>query len=301
MKKIAIRQVFRKVVESDGLDPDTASLTAADKRRRVDLVNERVAQAWLDAWWPDVMLTEQRQYRATYAAGTTYAADAEVFYEDGDENEAYYLSLQAANTGNTPDYDADTAWWEKVGDTFLRTIDFEQSWETNEIEGVDTQACLFDRDPRLYPATQPLPDVHLYTDGTDSFVLVRTETAPMQPYLRFRPPAPEFSWTTWEPATAYAADDLVYLETYGGETIGKTYKALQSGTNKNPGGEPAYWVAVDFPKFLLTYVKHGVKADLLQEDEGRYKQEAKAAAELDRLHEVLIDARTAPRRAVFRR
>ena len=301
MKRIAIRQVFRKVVETDGLDPDTATLSAADKRRKTDLVNERVEQAWQEAWWPEVMLTEQRQYRPTYAAGTTYAADDEVFYEDGDGNEAYYISLQAANTGNTPDFDDDTAWWAKVGDDFLRTIDFEQSWESNEIEGVDTQACLFDRDPRVYPDTQPLPDVHLYSDGTDSFVLVRTESAPLKPYLRFRPPAPEFSWTAWSDATAYAIDDLAYVETDGGLTIGKTYKALQAGTNKNPVTETAYWVAVDFPKFLLTYVKHAVKADLLEEDEGRYKQEAKAAAELDRLQEALIDARTAPRRAVFRR
>jgi hypothetical protein len=300
MKKIAVRQVFRKIVELEGLDPDRADLSAADKARRADLVNERVEQAWTEAWWPEAMLIERRQYRPTWAVGTTYALDAEVFYEDGDGNEAYYISLSAGNVGNTPSYAADTAYWAKVDDEeFLRTIDFEQSWETNEIEGVDCQACLFDRDPRIYPDTQALPDVHLYSDGDATYVLVRTSDAPTRPYLKFRPPAPEFSWTDWDSTKTYAVGDLVYIEAAAGTVYGNTYKALAASTNKNPATETAYWEKVEFPKFLLGFVKHAVRADLLEEDEGRYREEAKAAAEMERLQETRIDARTGPRRAVY--
>lgn len=82
-------------------------------------------------------------------------------------------------------------------------------------------------------------------------------------------------------------------------STGHTYKALQASTNKDPASETTYWEEVGFPHFLLTYVKHAVGGDLMQEDEGKYKELAKADAELERLYDVKMEAQGQQRQAVF--
>lgn len=283
MKTIAVKGVFRGIVQLRGYDPDTADLSAADKARVAELVNDRVEMAWNAAWWPEAMKVEERQYRATWDDTTTYGVGDEVYYD-----EVYYVSLQAANLDKQPD--TETAWWAEVGEEFLRTIAFEQDGE-NEIAAVDVKACIFDRDPRVYPDTEPLRDVGILEDA----ILVRTEQAPLLPFVRFRPAAPQFSWTAWSATTAYAIGDLCYRD-----TTGHTYKAVAASTDKTPESQTAYWEPVEFPEFLRVYVRHGVRADELKADEGRYKEEARAAEELERLIDVKINQQV-QRKVVFGR
>lgn len=292
MKTVTVKSVFEAILRMRALDPATVSLSAAQTAKHAELINDAVLLGWEHEWWPEIMEVEERQYRPTWDATDNYAEDDEVYYEDGDGDGAYYVSLQDGNVAQTPDYDDDTDYWAKAGDDFVRTIDFDQEGE-NEIGGVDTANCVFDVDPRVYPRRAALEDVILVGRS----ILVKTDTAPLKPWIKYRPPAPEFSLTEWSAATAYAIGDLCYLDTYG-----ETYKALQSSTNKDPYTETEYWEPVEFPWFLRHYVKHAVAGMLLREDEGRYKAQGEAQAWLERMAERIVDAQVpVMRRARFRR
>lgn len=290
MRTCTIKSVFEGIWRLRGIDPDTASLTDGQKAKTAELVNEAMEEAWEDAWWPELMLVERRQWRATWSNATTYAADAEVYHVDADGNEKYWISLQAGNLNKDPD--TETAWWSEVeDDEFIASIAYDQSWEAYLIGGVDTENCLYDRDPRVYEGTEPLRPVEILGDD----IICRADEVPARPYLRFRPLPPQFSWTEWDNTETYAAGDLVYLA-----ATGQSYKSLQAANlNKDPSTQTDYWEQAECPQFLKRYLKHAVAAELTQEDEGRHQEAAVARNILENLQERLIDQRIV-RRATFR-
>jgi hypothetical protein len=297
MKTVAVKGLFEGIVRLLGLDPGTASLTAREKAEIAELVNDRVADAYRAEWWPDLMTVEQRRWRPTYDAAVTYATEEEVFFTGGDGSEKYYRSLVDGNLGHEPDPDGDTAYWHVIlaDDDFEAYIEFEQDGET-EIGDVDVEACLFNEDPRLYPRLSALGPTVI----ENGKIVLLAGAVPTQPWVRFRPVAPEFSWTDWSSGTEYAVGDLVYVATYGATTVGQTFKAIASSTNKNPYTETGYWEPVDFPDKFRTYVKHAVRGDKETEAEGRGRWMARAEEEMERLRDELVQARGL-RRAEFRR
>lgn len=81
-------------------------------------------------------ITEPGTGEDAYNAGTTYALDDTVSVITTDSH-LTYKSLQGSNTGNTPDPDEDTAWWQRTFNTnrwkmfdYLRS---EQSTDTTQI------------------------------------------------------------------------------------------------------------------------------------------------------------------------
>lgn len=283
MRTCTVKRVFEAAVRLTGLDPDTASLTATQKARIAELVNDRVAIAWDYAFWQQTMQVEQREYTETWAIADAYNMDDEVYYELH-----YYKSLQDSNTGNQPD--TSLTWWEEIDDDLIRDILFEQPNETI-IYRIDCNTGVFDKDPRIYSDAGRMQDVRLLDDR----IVVEDALAPVQPWIRFQTVPPEFSWTDWAAGTAYAIGDLVYVS-----STGNTYKALLTSTGKDPTSETSYWAEVGFPHFLLTYVKHAISGDLMHEDEGRYKEQATAEGELERMYDVLQEAQGQQRRAKFR-
>ena len=270
-----------------GWDPLTATVSAAEMTNIADMINERMKTVWEQAFWPEIMAVEERQYRATWDAGLNYATGDEVYHVATDGTENYYISLQDSNVGKNPD--VETTWWEVVGDNFLRTIDFQQEGE-NEIGAVDLEDCIFDNDPRLNPTVGALDNISFYGEA----ILVATDTAPYVPWLKYRPITPEFSLTAWAGATAYAIYDVCYLA-----STGTSYRALQSSTNKSPDSETAYWKPIDFPSFLRTYIKYAVHADWLIDMEAKGRMMARADEELSRLEDSLIDQQGVVRRVKF--
>jgi len=289
MKKIDISLIYDAIVRRKGLNPADDPLTAAQKGDYAELVTERLKIAWEEAIWPDVRLVEQRQFRPDWDAAVSYSEDDEILYTDGDDESAYYISLQDGNLNQQPDEETD--YWEAAGDTFVRNIDFDQEDET-EIDGVDVEDCAFDYNPRIYPDRGRVFQITI----NDGVILFRADQAPVKPWIRFRPVSPEFSWTEWVAATEYSIGDLTYLAAQG-----ECYKALAPSTGKDPYTETAYWEPVGFPKIFRDYVVNGVTADLLTEDEGRFKAESKATAELQRMVDTMIDQPAERRRASYRR
>ena len=289
MKTCTIKSVYEAIVLARGIDPATAAYSAAQKAIISGYINERMSEAWERAFWPEIMLAEQRQYRATWDVALNYVTGDEIYHVAADGGEHYYTSLKDANVGHDPD--VETTWWAEVGGEFLRTIDFQQQGET-EIGAVDLQNCVFDRDPRIYRFAGLILNVICYENG----ILVSANEAPVRPWLWFRPPVPEYSLTEWGAATAYAIGDLCYYA-----TSGESYKALQSSTNKNPYSETGYWRPVDFPAFLKTYIKYGAHAEYLLDPVERGKAEARADGELNSLEERLVDQVGAERKVIFGR
>jgi hypothetical protein len=288
-KGLVWKTMYERIVAGLGLDP-TVALPTSMQTRVVEAVNEQVRVAIESEWWPEFLKVEQREYRATWAVGTTYASGAEVYCEDSDGVGGYYVSQAGSNTGHDPTTDSG-AWWAAVGDDFLRTIDFEQTGET-EIGGVDTTYCVFDRDPRIYRNAGVVRDVVLEQRA----LLVNAETAPTQPWVRFRLLAPEFTLTVWSSGTTYAKGDLVYVA-----ATGHTYKGLQASSNKAPATETAHWEIVWFPKTFSRFVRASVLARMLGDEEARARAKAEADEEMERLMDAVVEAQDGGREARFSR
>jgi hypothetical protein len=92
-------RVFDSVVRAKGLDPATASLTAAQQENMADLVNEWLRQAWEFAWWPALMVCEQRTVTADEDAGLVITPA-----EDGCETIGHVRAVYKTNprTGASP-------------------------------------------------------------------------------------------------------------------------------------------------------------------------------------------------------
>lgn len=293
MQEIAIRRVFRAILAEVNLDPDTVTLTGAQRVRLANLVNFRLEEAWQAEFWPQVMQVEQRYYRPAWDAETTYAAGEEIYNATAAGAAAYWRSVQANNLNHDPATD-DGTWWSQVDDDMVLSIDFYQDGQT-WIDGADPRACIYDRDPRLYEGTEPMWHVEVLGEQ----ILVRENPAPAVPWVRYRPLPPEFSYTAWSAATAYAVGDLVYLESSGSTTVGQTFKALRSSTNQNPYSQTAYWQPVDCPKFLEKWLTFAAAADWLKGNEQKEEKRALAYAELERLRSAKVTAQ-AVRRVRYR-
>jgi len=289
MKTCTTKSVYEATVRKRGLNPATANLSVTDRALIADYMNGRMQRGWTRAYWPEIMLAEQRQYRDTWDILENYVTGDEVYHVAVDLTEHYYISLQDVNVGYNPD--TQPLWWAEVSYSFLRTISFQQDGET-EIGDVDLGECVFDKDPRICRFAGLISDVIYYEDG----ILINSDEAPTRPWLWFRPPVPEFSLTDWDPVIAYAIGDLCYYA-----TSGETYKALQVSTNKNPYQQTTFWKPVEFPAFLKDYIAWGAHADWLLDPVEIGKAEGKAEGELQRLEETMVDQRGVQRKVIYGR
>ena len=162
MRETTVREVFHRIVAKRNYDISTNTLTAADRINVGDLVNIIVRKAWESAWWPELMLLEERQYRVTWSDSSNYGIGDEVYFVDSDDAGGYYVSLLDSNVNKSPE--TETTYWSAVGEDFVRSIHLRQEWEANEIGMLDMQAHLFARNPDIYPETIPLESVYLRGD-----------------------------------------------------------------------------------------------------------------------------------------
>lgn len=292
-KTIKAGKLLDAILRARGFDPDHYTLTANEREQYADIVNQALRTAWEAEHWPQLFEVEQRRYRPNYNAETVYALDQEVWHGD-----AYWRSLDAGNLGNTPE--EGSAWWtDAVEAGMIHFLPFEQEWADDngvyvgEIDpaGVDLRACVYDKDPLLMPGAAPVPGCGFWQRN----ILVPEAVAPLEPYVRFRPLAPEYSFTEWAAGTAYAAGELCYMA-----GTQETYVALRPSTGESPDASTDDWRPVGFPRMFFDYTRLQAKGELAADDEGKYKTFAAAAAELERLAERHMRGTAADGRAVFR-
>lgn len=166
-----------------------------------------------------------------------------------------------------------------------RTIDATDKYILKEETGatvigeIDPFECFF--------SDKPVP-------GTLKYVLDQVEdrgdrivcfdpNCPSQPYIRFRLQCPEFTRTAWASGTVYAKDDLVY-----DDTTGETYRSLQAGNIDNAVTDTDWWDRQLFPKIAESFVKWFGSSEWMAENDGKYRQAARAERELDRLVRVYL-------------
>jgi len=276
-KTITAGRMLEMALRARGFDPDYTTLSTKEKDGYATLVNQALRTAWEGARWPQLMVTERRQYRPTWGATLTYADGHQVYYAG-----AYWESEADGNVGNAPA--AGSEWWTALTNTsMICFLPMSQSWLNDEgttvqemdVQGVDLRAFAYDLDPLLSPNAKPVTGLRFWED---SVLLPADGTAPLRPYVRFVPVTPEISYTEWSAVTAYAAEELVYV------TADKVcYKALAGTTGETPNATPTKWAPVGIPKMFAEYIRLRVKSELSAEDEGKWKTLAEAEAELDRL------------------
>ena len=275
-------RVFEAILRGQGLDPATASLAAAEKARVADLANEALAAAWRYALWPGLMDLRQILYRDLWASGTLYAAASEVAHRDADGTPRYYRAL-VANSGVEPG--TDPATWEEPAD-FLPGFYF----CTYHIDEMDLANGLFAVNPDLRPDPKPYA---LKPTHYGACVADLSASYPAEPWIRFRPMPPEYSWTDWVVDADYAAGDIAYHAS-------SSWQCPVANTGTEPGTDASVWTEVPFPKMFLPYVVAWCVAQRMHDDDGRAAQFARAERLLAELEERHLGQMRVRRRARVR-
>jgi hypothetical protein len=138
----------------------------------LEYINSRTREVWERYPWPEWTLIEQREYRATYAAGTAYVTGDEVFYVD-----AYYRAI-GSTTGNLP---TDVTYWEAATD-LVQNIELAQAGETE----ISEMVAVWGSDPRVNRSAREY-GFSLVADG------VLVPLGPAQPWIEFCKVAPVFA------------------------------------------------------------------------------------------------------------
>jgi hypothetical protein len=271
MRTVTFKSVLDGVATRMGLEPD-ANLQINQAAALTEYITDRLGQAWEMASWPEWTTSQLRRYRANWDNATTYPLGAEVYYAS---QNAYYRSLQAANTNHLP---TDTAWWAAASD--LSTyIAFDQAWEATSIGGV---WGVWADDPK----TNARPRRLSWWIGPEG---IWVQTSASSVYVEFSLRPPRFTTAAWDAASAYVTGDLVY---YAGS--GECYAASAGSTGVIPGSNGS-WQKQDFPYVLARAVKLVAIADALREDENLDKAIAWDAQGGQALMEALDRARPANR------
>lgn len=173
-----------------------------------------------------------------------------------------------------------------------RTIDADDSYILKQADGeteignIDPEECFFEELPKpgsLYGV------LGLVEDRGDRIVCF-DDDCPAQPYIRFQLPRPGFTRAAYDAEESYAERDLVY-----DADTGECYRSLLAGNAGHAIAESDWWELQAFPAMAKIFVKWSASAEHMAEDDGKYKQAARAMRELERLEETLL-----PRRPVRR-
>lgn len=155
-----------------------------------------------------------------------------------------------------------------------------------EIGVIDPEECFFEERPRpgsLYGV------LGMVEDRGDRIVCF-DDLCPTAPFVRFQLPCPRFTRAQRNAETSYARHDRIY-----DPDSGECFKSLQDGNIGHELTEADWWVQEAFPAMAKTYVKWAASAELLAEDDGKYKQAARAVRELEHLEESLLPPRSVRR------
>lgn len=261
------------VMQANGFDPDSTTLTTKERAQYGFLVNLAIRTAWESELWPQLMVVERRQYRPTWEEAVTYRAGYEVYHAG-----AYWRGVAESNIGNAPSMDSEE--WEPANG-MIPYIAFDQPWEKRVIDetGIEWARCLFERDPQLHPDAMPLKGLRPYEQS----ILVDSEEAPLLPYIRFRPLRPRVSFIPWDPAKAYSIGQRCFRENEN-----ESYVAIKPSLGATPEADAEAWAPTGVPEMFADYIRMRVRAERAADDEGKYESLAQAGRELDRLAGVYL-------------
>lgn len=277
---VSVRTVIDGIYRLRGFDPDSYAPSQREKENYADLVTEAVRTAWEDQPWPLLMTCGLRRYRPDWAEG--------VFWRTGQDcwkGGRYWHALRDS-IGVEPGTNGTV--WEEIppGQIGYKFISFDQPWagpdglamEAIDPTGVELGAFAFAEDPMCRPDAAPLAPCRMAAE-----CVFLPDDAPDGVWIRFRPECPVFTLAAYDATRTYHANDTCHVAS-SGECW--RCRALEL-TGVAPGAD-ARWERVGVPRFMLQYVRRRLQAELASEDEGKYKSEALADRELERLRDKWI-------------
>jgi hypothetical protein len=273
-KTVTFGSVMDQLWRGLGFDPDNVTPTANEQLRNAELLGHVLETGWQAYLWPRVLVVSKRRYRPDWDATANYLTGEEVWRSSGTFE--HYCRAKSNNSGVDPATDTSETYWDSDPADFIPHVELDQWWETQEIDGYDLNECAMAKDPLTCLNPGFVRGVMEWEES-----LLMPPDAPSAVYLRFRPTKPLFSGTNWTDATSYAVGDLAYRA-----GTKECYKALLPSTNKVPENETSYWIPVGFPEFLVRYCVLAAVAETQSEDSGKYKTQAQANEELERLMDV---------------
>ncbi len=273
MNTVKIEKILRGVVGLKGYDFSMYTLSDAEREKWGDAINDALIEAYAEQKWPQMIRTEERQFRPDWAVDVAYTAGMGVLHES-----KYYDAL-VDNTGVVPGRDEDT-WSEPVEMSMF--VQFEQPWEGIQMDatGIDLNRFAYLTDPRLKPDTPPVRGCRFWMD---SVLLPRVDQITV--WCRFIPKRENFDLTEWADDESYERGDVRYRT-----ATGDCYRALE---DVEAGGSAPdsniKWLRIRIPEFMKRYVKLSVAADEMSEESGRFRTKAAAENELIRMSDTIID------------
>ena len=258
----------------------------------------RLKLIWEFYPWPDLVRVEKRYYRPLYAAATTYAAGAEVYYPT---EEKYYQALKSTQ-GNAPtvlthwaeskqNYSPDT--WVTgtayaVGDTveyppdglyyachtahtaganlasnWGQLVEFDKyvAWKQSGENEISDVLDVWNTNPR----TDKKADQQNFYQSENG---VQVINGPNIVHVEYRQQVPSLLHGIWTTATVYKIGDVVRFPASGARFDLYEASSGHTGTGSNePTDVGAPWTLIQIPRDFRSFLAHGAAADLLLADE----------------------------------
>lgn len=277
IETISFIQLFKKCMRGIGYTMGTPA-QGEFFERVTDAINDGVRRVWRAAKWPQLMLFEKRIYRMPWAADIAWSLGHECFYEG-----RYYRATEDSPTGFP---DSSDGWQEIPEGEMVKFIALDQPWEAHEmaLNGIDLAAFAFDGDPRL-SAAKPISGCKWMGDlpGGGTARVLLPSSAPSVVTVCFLPKVIRFDVQAYNAGQTYFYGDVVY-----DEASGECYRCIvQTSSGELDGGA---WERVRLPRFMEGAVKAFVKAEFMEDEQGRAVARKRFDDELQQLKEEFIGA-----------
>lgn len=240
LRSVSWKKVFDRTVELCGLVP--GEVTLEEREFLKGAIAQRTRWAWEHFWWPELMRTQERRYRDTFAAGSSYEEGAEVYFAPP---EGYYRRL-LPGSGEDPTH---PAVWEPLSE-----IDAHIALDQAGRDRIGEVRRVTRRNPRMARTPGELP-FSLNENG----VQLEGEVPPSV-WVDFRLPAEDFDGDDHDEDQSYEAGDRLYAD-----ALGDFFDVLTPGSGLDPA-DPAVGRRVRFPAVLEPFVTRAAYADWLRSD-----------------------------------
>lgn len=271
MRRIAFKKVLDGVATRLAVEPGLVQTNQA--AALAAYIQDRLQAVWELYNWPFTRATEARVFYPRWDdVDAAELVMGDIVFHEG----AYWTAL--VNASAQEPMEGANEW--EVATNYERVISFDQPGQTpiSEVLGVSND------DPEVNEKAGAVN--YVLSGGGIAF----GESAPAEVWVTFSRRAPEFTVVPWSAATNYVAGDLVYYA-----AAQDCFRCAEANVNTPPptgDTSNAHWTRQEFPHELGLYVKHGAKADALEEDnnvESAYQSERRAQKALeDELEKLLV-------------
>lgn len=254
------RDLWCDLVEKDVDTVNTAELAKFERA-----FNRALRRGWEWWWWPELMLSETRYFRAEWSA-TSYAAGAEVYHASTDK---YWCALTSCAAGDVPG--ADATKWAEITDLDAY-VAYEQSGQTE----LGTVREIWTGNPRTDRTARPLQ-----WEYDERGVTITSSTVPTSVWLNFRKRCPQWRGATYDAASGVAEGLTRYYASTSEGFDGDFWTTVATAiAGESPESTPAKWAKVAIPTFLADFGIHGAKIAQLEGDGQLEKALANTQSEL---------------------